>query len=565
MARIRKSLQGTKEMVWYIAPYLRLSKEDGNDESLSVENQRKIALEHIEEEFAGEKYVIVDFFIDDGLTGTDTKRKDFMRLKSYIEEGRVNCVIVKSLARAFRNLADQQKFLEEFLPLYGVRFINLGSPFIDTYKNPKSASGMEVPMRGMFNEQFAAQTSEEVRKTFNTKRRAGEFIGAFAPYGYIKDPENKNKLLVDKTVAPIIQDIFTWYLYGMGIDDTSGSLSINGIVRELNDRQVLSPLAYKKQQGYRYKNPKDKYADNLWASVTVSQILRNRMYTGDMVQGRQRVISYKIHKQVATPEDEWFIKEGTHEAIVSKEMFADVQKRFLRDTRTAPNSSEVYLFSGFMRCADCGRALHRKTSRNVVYYFCRTSNQATSACVSRSVREDVLIKTVLQAVQAQVDLTCELGNTLSKINQAKTVNDPSDRLDSLSKQHTSELAKLTSITDGLYHDWKTGIISQEEYFRMKDTYSNQIEQLGNAIQKLEADKRRLQEGITPENSYFKSFLKYRNVAMLKRDLLIDLIDYISIHQDRTVEIKFNFADQYQSILDYIQDNENALTGEKSKA
>jgi len=561
MARIRKSLQDTKKLIWNIALYIRLSKEDGNDESLSVENQRKILLDYATENFEDVEFSVFDIYVDDGLTGTDTQRKNFMRMQQDIIDGKVNCVIVKSLARAFRNLADQQKFLEEFLPLYGVRFINLGSPFIDTYKNPKSASGLEVPIRGMFNEQFAAQTSEEIRKTFDMKRSRGEFIGSFAPYGYKKDPENKNKLIVDEEVAPVVQDIFTWYLYSTGANNASGSLSIAGIARELNERKIPSPIAYKKQQGYRYKSPHDKFSENLWSGPTISHILKNRVYIGCMVQGRQRVISYKIHKLVAMPENEWFIKEGTHEAIISAEMFENVQKRFLRDTRTAPKSKEVHIFSGFLRCADCGRAMHRKSRNELVYYFCRTKNHAPRVCAPRSIREDVLTKTILHAIQAQVALICELEHTLSKINQAKTKNDPTSRLDNLLEKHSGELAKITSITDELYHDWKTEDITREEYLRMKGTYSKQVEQLNRAIQKLEAEKKNLQEGFSPENSYFKSFQKYGSITALRRDLLIDLIDYISIHQDKTVEIKFNFADQYQSILDYIQKHKNTLVGE----
>jgi DNA invertase Pin-like site-specific DNA recombinase len=165
------------QVFWAVAIYIRLSREDGNEESNSVVNQKKIVNDYLEEQFAGQ-YVIVDFYIDDGLTGTDTQRENFLRMRQDIAAGKVNCVIVKSLARAFRNLADQQKFLEEYLPRHKTRFICLGNPLIDTLQNPGAVSGFEVPIRGMFNEQFAAVTSEEIRKTFHMKRSRGEFIGA---------------------------------------------------------------------------------------------------------------------------------------------------------------------------------------------------------------------------------------------------------------------------------------------------------------------------------------------------------------------------------------------------
>lgn len=186
MPRIRKDKMARSyaEPFWKIGLYIRLSREDDNeDESESVINQEKILRDFVDSYFEPGTYVIVDVFADDGLTGTDTARPNFKRLEGCIVRKEVNCMIIKSLARGFRNLADQQKFLEEFIPIHGARFICTGTPFIDTYANPHSASGLEVPIRGMFNEQFAATTSEEIRKTFKMKRERGEFIGAFAPYG----------------------------------------------------------------------------------------------------------------------------------------------------------------------------------------------------------------------------------------------------------------------------------------------------------------------------------------------------------------------------------------------
>lgn len=175
MPRIRKDKMARSyaEPFWKIGLYIRLSREDDNeDESESVINQEKILRDFVDSYFEPGTYVIVDVFADDGLTGTDTARPNFKRLEGCIVRKEVNCMIIKSLARGFRNLADQQKFLEEFIPINGARFICTGTPFIDTYANPHSASGLEVPIRGMFNEQFAATTSEEIRKTFKMKRSA---------------------------------------------------------------------------------------------------------------------------------------------------------------------------------------------------------------------------------------------------------------------------------------------------------------------------------------------------------------------------------------------------------
>lgn len=558
MGRIRKSLQNNKITEWKVALYLRLSREDGNDESLSVANQRKILTDYLNNNWSEEKYTLADTYIDDGLTGTDTNRENFMRMKQDILDGKVNCVIVKSLARAFRNLADQQKFLEEFLPLYKVRFINLGSPFIDTFVNPGAVSGFEVPIRGMFNEQFAAATSEEIRKTFNMKRTRGEFIGAFAPYGYKKHPENKNKLLIDEEAALVVKDIFTWFLYGLGGDNTQGNLSSSGISKELNERGVLSPIEYKKQKGFKYQNPNGRFTTNIWSPTTVATILKNRMYTGCMVQGKQQVISYKIHKQVKTPENEWFIKEDTHEPIIDSQMFEEVQKRLLRDTRTAPGQKAVHLFSGFLKCADCGRALHRKGNKGYIYYYCRTSKQAERICQPRSIRENVLTQVVLCTIQAQISLVQDFERIVDKINSAPVTVKQSERLDTALKKREQELSKLTYIFNALYADWKSGDLSRDEYVQMKADYSGKIQQLQAVIDKIQAERHYVSSEITADNLYFKEFQKHRNITVLNHETLMDLVDVISVHQDGSVEIKFNFADQYQCIAEFIENNRQYL-------
>ncbi len=559
MARIRKGMQAIRSLVWRVALYIRLSKEDGNDESLSVGNQRKILKEYIQNNFE-EEYIIVDVYIDDGKTGTDVNRPDFMRMEQDIKGGKVNCVIVKSLARAFRNLGDQQKYLEEFFPLHGVRFINIGNPFIDTHVNPRSVSGLEVPIHGMFNEQFAASTSEEVRKTFNTKRRDGEFIGAFAPYGYKKHPDNKNCLIIDENAADVVKDIFSWFLYGIEKPggEKNGSLSINGIAKELNERGIPCPAAYKKEQGFNYKNPHNRYKDCYWSGPTVSRMLKDRVYTGCMIQGKYRIISYKIHKQIKTPEDEWFIVENTHEALIDEAMFEEVQRRLERDTRTAPGKKEVYLFSGFLQCADCGRSMHRKTSKNYVYYYCRTNQLSKGVCTTRTVRLDTLERTVLKALNTQIALVDNLAQIINQINKSPRINNQSNRLNAMLKHQEEEHARLTKMTDSLYVDWKNGDITREEYLRMKSEFTVKLDEARLAIDKIKDDCGVIASGITSENPYFLEFQKHKNVQSLKRDLLVDLIDAILVHENGELTIRFNFADQYQHILDFIENNEREL-------
>jgi len=232
-----------------------------------------------------------------------------------MKSGKINCIPCKSLSRAFRNYADQGHYLEQVFPTYNLRFISITSPKVDTHLDPNAViDGMELPINGLMNDRYAARTSQDIRRVFDVKRRNGEFIGAFAPYGYKKNPENKNHLIIDDEAAAVVRDIFRWYVMEDG-------MSKLGIVKHLNKLGVMTPTDYKHSKGLNLKTPNRAKNDGYWAIVTVATILKNPMYIGTMVQGKQRVISYKVKKAIQTPEDEWYVVENTHEPIIDKDTF----------------------------------------------------------------------------------------------------------------------------------------------------------------------------------------------------------------------------------------------------
>lgn len=580
MARIRKSQTDgkptVKKIVWYIALYIRLSKDDGNDESLSVTNQKKILAEYVEKFFQGE-YVIIDYYVDDGRTGTDYDRPDFQRLIQDVESGKVNCVICKNLARAFRNYSDQGYFIESFFPLHGTRFITLGDPKVDTYLNPEAVSGMEVPINGLMNDRFAAQTSNSVRRTFDNKRRNGEFIGAFAPYGYEKHPTDKNALVIDEEAAQVVRDIFQWFVYGDGSTETvvdeigtpqevlKGSMSKEGIARKLNEMGVPNPTLYKVKKGYRYKNPHAKENDGLWMGTSVSRLLKNKVYMGTMVQGKQRVISYKVHDMVNVPEEDWFQVNNTHEAIISLELFEKAQELHAKDTRTAPGKTETYLFSGFLKCADCGKSMTRRASNGIVYYNCSTyKRKSKDKCTKHTMRLDVLEKTVLLVIQKQIELVESLEEVLKNINQAPVVQTKSTRLEHLLKLREQELEKTEDLISGLYMDWKNGDITREQYRKMKEKFEQQEEQLKEVIKHIRDEIGTMEQGITSDDPYLQAFLKHKNIQELSQGLLIELVKTILIHENGEITVQFKLENQYKRMIDFIENNKYSLTVVENK-
>lgn len=541
MARIRKSAKGCiqgkdSHPRWRIAVYIRLSREDGNDESLSVTNQKKIINEYLES-FFEEEFTLVDHYVDDGLTGTDYDRPDFRRMVHDMEAGKVNCIICKNLSRMFRNYSDQGYFLEKVFPLHNVRFITVSDPKVDSYLHPETIHGLEVPINGLMNDRFAAKTSLDVRATFATKRRKGEFIGAFAPYGYKKDPENKNALIVDDEAAEVVQNIYQWFVYE--------GMSKNGIARRLNDLGIASPAAYKKNKGLNFCCPQSGKNDGLWSPSAVSLVLNNRMYLGIMVQGKQAVVSYKVHQRRAVPKEDWYMVPDTHEPIIQEELFKRAAALQVRDTRTAPSERKLHLLSGFIRCADCRKAMTRQKTKNIVYYYCRTFREKSkSACTKHTVKEKTVVKAVLWALRTQISLIGSMDKVVEEINKSPSRGNEAARLAAMLHFRQREWEKTVSIADGLYGDWKSGDISKEEYGRLKQKYSLQAKEQKKVIQNIQAEYELIGKNDSMNNPYLEDFLKNRNIGELNRGILVALVKNIYVHRGGGITVEFNFADPY---------------------
>jgi len=519
-------------MTWRVAAYIRLSREDGSGESGSVTNQKKILAEYLERSFEG-LYTIADFYVDDGLSGTDDSRESFMRMVQDIEAGKVNCVVCKTLSRAFRNYSDQGYYLEYYFPQKHVRFVSTGDPRIDTYTNPEAISGLEVPITGLMNDRFAAKTSSDVRRTFNTKRRNGEFIGAFPPYGYLKNPQDKNHLILDENIVPVKKEIYGWIVYG--------GMSLNGAARRLNGMGVPNPSAYKRSLGWNFRPDADN--DGLWTGSTVRRILLDRVNLGHMVQGKQRVVSYKVHDRVAVPEEEWFVRENTHEATFSPEEYGALERVLRRDTRTANGEGTMHLFAGFLRCRDCGKALQRKSANGMVYYACRTyTEKSRERCTRHSIRLDLLEAAVLRSVQAQIALLDDLPAVMEEIGRVPAKATQSGRLEKLCAEKRRELEKVRHLGDSLYADWKSGEMDREAYLRRGEKFAAQEAQLREAVANLEEEAGRAAQAAAGENSVPAMFLEHGNIRRLDRALLVELADTIHVHEDRQITIEFRFQD-----------------------
>ena len=517
--------------VWRVGKYIRLSREDGNEVSESVVNQDKMLNQEIPSLFRGEVYQVVDTYVDDGTSGTtDLERRDFQRMVADVKAGRINCIVVKNLSRAFRNSANQGRFLEEFIPLYRVRFLSLYQPRIDTFLDPEVVHSLEVGITGFLNEQYAYKTSVDVRRTFRAKREKGEFIGAFAPYGYRKDPQNKNALLVDEEAAAVVRRMFSWF-----VDE---GMSKAGIARRLNDLAIPNPTAYKRAAGYRYENPHAAANDGLWNPTTVARMLRDPLYVGVLRQGRQKVVSYKVHQRTAVPESQWFTVEDAVPAIVSRELFEAAQRLHGQDTRTAPGGDTVYLFSGLVRCADCRKGMTRRSAGRYVYYACRTYlDKSRTRCGRHTIRLDVLEQAVLEALRREVARMPDRDALLEALRKAPAAPAEGENREGLLARRRKELARTETLLDGLYLDWKGGEVDEARYRRLRERLEERAQRQRAALDRLAAED--------PEpapDGEWAEFLRCGQIQSLSRGLLAALVDGVYVHDDGAIDVVFRFSE-----------------------
>lgn len=536
-------------IMWKAAIYIRLSKDDGDkQESNSVTNQREILKEHLKLHPDIELY---DIYVDDGWSGTNFDRPDFIRMMEDIYSGKVNCVIVKDLSRFCRNASEGGQYLDNIFVRYRIRFIAINNG-IDTASNNMNAATqcISVGVTNVINESVAATTSVNVRGTLNVNRQQGKFIGSFATYGYKKDPNDHHKLIIDEDSAPVVRMIFEKYLSGV---------SIIGIAKELNEMGIPNPSTYKKMKGYNYRHPIGASNDGLWPDSSVRMILKNEMYIGNMVQGKNTTVSYKIKQCRAIPKDEWIIVKGTHDPIIDEETFRKAQSIFNRNTRAAPDNKKLHLFAGFVRCADCKRVMCRKTNKHSYgtyrYYRCSTARKMNKgACTNHSIRADKMEQAVLVLLQTTVNTAIEFDELLKKINSSSGRKKESSHLQHTLKTQQSEREKCMRAMVDLYPDWKSGILSQEEYLSIKSSLQQKVASLDAMISNLEKSVKEYADGITSENEFISHFMKFKNITHLTRPMLIELVENIFVHEGGKIEIELKYQDAYEQVVQYIEMN-----------
>lgn len=517
--------------MYSVALYMRLSKDDKMTQSLSINNQRKLLYSYVREnnlEVYGE-------YVDDGFSGTTFDRPEFKRMLCDIESGNVNMVVTKDLSRLGREYIQTGQYTEFYFPSKKVRYVAINDNYDSLNRNDDT-----VPFKNVINEMYARDTSKKIHSSLNTLMKEGEFIGAFAPYGYKKDCIDKHKLVIDEKPAKIVLIIFNQYLNG---------LSPSKIAEKLNNDGVITPLMYR----HEIRNTQIKY--NKWTASTINKILANQIYTGDMVQGKTTKISFKNKKSVLNNKADWIVKKGTHESIVSKEDFEKVQKiKSERKCRGNRNKSHVNIFSDVVLCKDCGKpmaAIYSKRNKDNIKLECKLyKTKGKKYCLNHYIDYNDLCNEVQKLLKTEFAFTKKQKDTI--VSKAlKSIDKESDinRLYRQLKSVKERLATIKKIRLKIYTDYLENNIKQEMYLKSLEKYASEEKNLyelktdiENKIKKLYSDN-----AICIAAEELNKLLEFENINKHIIDAFISKIEIgqgmvaenVEVFQQINVYLKFS--------------------------
>lgn len=529
-------LQTTVE--WNCASYSRLSREDKDGtESNSIKNQKELIREYIK----STPEICLSLEIeDDGFSGVDFLRPGFQKLLEEIKANKINCVVVKDLSRFGRNYIEVGDYIDKIFPFMGVRFIAINDGY-DSLHGKSSTDEILIPFKNLVNDTYLRDTSIKIRSQFEIKRKKGEFVGAFAPYGYKKDPEQKGKLIIDEYAAVIVTQVFKWKIEGY---------SNNCIAGMLNERGESAPYDYRKQKGENFRTPFKVNPHSDWTAGAIGRLLANPVYIGMLVQGKITTPNHKVKKTILKPEEEWVVVSDTHEPIIDENMFDIVQNILKSDTRLGTGKDKVYLFSGVAFCSDCGSAMCRKTvlSKGKKYYYLTCAgHKAYKNCSTHSFSENKLSEVVLEAIKVHISCVLDLEQVCEKLSNSHLKKLEIKTLDKKIENQIEEIGKIQKYKLNLYEDMKNDILSQSEYEKFNAIYSKKLEDLENSLISLHEEIERKKSNTDQSTIWIEHFKKYKTVNEISRNLIVSLIKEIIIYEDKKIEIEFLFQDKFNEL------------------
>ena len=503
-----------------VAIYCRLSIEDKdkaeNDLSESIQNQKAMLRDYCQER----NWEIFDIYVDDGYSGIDRSRPEFSRLLRDCENGHIDIVLCKDQSRFSRDTVVIEQFINDKFLEWGVRFIGVAD---NADSDSESYSTMHL-FTSAYNEMYVRDISAKICRTLDYKRKQGQFIGSFAPYGYIIDPCDKHHLVIDEETAPVVRLIFDMYVSGEGY---------RKIVQRLNDEGIASPSEYKRQKSSKYVNVNADSSNSkgLWTQSTVARILANEMYTGTLVQGKSHHISYKNKKRKKVEQADWIRIPDTHDAIIDQETWERTQERLRSHARVGKRSEELSPLSGKVRCACCGRPMKRNVyynkAKTIRYYGLQCASYKTGAmnCPNKSsISGMVLEKHILAELNSIIEKYCQADEIRFTDIHSDQIRELEHRLASLKERHKTAGERLVK----MYKDKLDGIISAEDYALFRQSLSAEEEALSVQIAEVTGQIENCRKRRENAESQAALIRKYTHITQLDRSVADEFIDFVEI-------------------------------------
>ena len=534
--------------IFNVAIYIRLSVENnGKEDADSLENQRTYLAEYIAKH---PEFVVVDEYIDNGYSGTNFERPSFERMMTDITSGKVDCVIVKDFSRLGRNFAETGNYIERVFPFLGVRFISVN----DNYDSASANDNEEFVARikNLVNEVYAKDISKKLCSTMKSKRVRGEYIGNYAPYGYLKDPSNHNHLIVDPEIAPVVLLIFQLRADGMGM---------SAICNYLNDRDYPSPGRLRFERGIITNNNK-KGSELPWHRRVLKDILLNVVYIGHLAQGRSAQCLYKGESFHWTDPAEWDYVQNTHEPIIPLELWEKVQSVNVQAAENYSKNNKKYAhipkrpnpYGSILVCADCGRVMKyvrsysrpKKNGEMRDYYNYKCPNNIDHGelvCGKKSIRADDLDTIILTLIKKQMDVFLDVETTLKKLIAIEKRRKAEQKPARLQKEVRAEIESVKKLLTALYTDFKDRLLTEDEYIFGRQEYLTKIDSLEKELSGLKERGSKPQKLSETKMHWQYAISKYYDSNTLAPELLAHTVKSIRFRSADDIEIEFNYVEE----------------------
>lgn len=524
---------------WKAAAYLKTSRGVQEDPSNTIHTQLSIIMDHISR---FENIELCSVKVDNGRTGLNFNRPAYQEMMQEIEAGKINCIIVKDLSRFSRNYLDAGDMLFREFTEKNVRFIAVQDD-IDMLYLRQNQQDLFIPVRTLINQTYSMDLSKKIFSQLKVKRERGEYIGSNPVYGYKRDPLNRYQLIVDEPAAAVIWDIFQWRLEGMSADRIAG---------RLNQLGIPSPAEHKRKSGSNCTYAFQKKDIPRWSAGPVIRILKNRVYTGTLEQGKTKSNPFCRKFSKRLPEGEWAVKERAHEAIISEECFRAVERLLKTDSRISPRAKRTYLLSGLVRCAACHNTLTRQRVGKYTYYRCSLEKDGTGSCAGCRMPAEKLEAAVQQKVQEHIEQVVSLCNMI-------TTNDLGDKLHRQILRLQTQIEEVDRAAErqqfliaSLEPNIADGIITSEEADKLCSSFQDELDILGQQKQKIREEIQRIEDRTILECEWAKQFTPYAGQTEFSRKDVAMLVESIFLHKDKRIELHFVHDHEFEYIRQMLE-------------